>query len=107
MSDIATRAGDALLVFVAEHPFRTSRELAALMGWTPKRMAVRLNAIRGRGLVVEGERRRCRVTGVLVKTWRVKHDAVDVDRRFVARVRLCNDSRDVIGHCLECVPEGA
>jgi hypothetical protein len=61
-----------VLDLIAEHPYRTDRELARLAGVAdPNVIRPRRCEITKRGRICEAGHRRCRVTGRLAATWRV------------------------------------
>lgn len=48
------------------------QELAKALDWSVNRVIPRVFELRQFGLVIAGERRLCRITGMIVQTWRVK-----------------------------------
>lgn len=59
----------ALRLVVVKNPGLTARELAALTGWPPAKLATRLNALVADGEVVRVNKRRCGCSGCMAWTW--------------------------------------
>ncbi len=53
----------------------TYQELSGFLGWAVNRVTWRVDELRRAGKVVEGEKRKCKVTGKRVKTWRISDGA--------------------------------
>lgn len=84
----ATRDDSYRLLYADRHAHRTRRadvlemlrnlgeasfqELAAQLGWSVNRVIPRIAELRKDGVVVEGSKRPCSITGHDVQTWRAK-----------------------------------
>lgn len=79
----------ALRMVVVKNPGLTARELAALAGWPPAKMATRLNTLVADGEVVRVEKRRCGCSGFMAWTWEDRHGGTpaggDLARRHEGR----------------------
>ncbi len=66
---------------IQRHPNRTDRELASIAGVNdPNQIRPRRTELTDKGLIAEGGRRRCTVTGKVAKTWRItRHEQLKLD----------------------------
>lgn len=55
------------------YPNATNAELAAKLGWPINRVTPRIKELRELGLVMDGGRRECRITGSKAHAWVAKH----------------------------------
>jgi hypothetical protein len=54
-------------------PDATNAEIGARLGWPINRVTPRMNELRKQGLVLQGGKRKCKVTGSTAYAWKAKY----------------------------------